>query len=289
MGSTIFLDKHILEPGYMLKDLSQLLYRQKQIKEFCYHLGWMVRNGCEHLIIKGNEGSGKTTINNLVLNLAKEYATEENVNLHVIYIDCNQHKSEYTVLKYIVNHLPNGSAENKCLNHTTDFRLTISRFLEKDSVNLIIVLDNAEQLTTLDPLIFLVRIGEYKGYIRPSTICITNAFIFGISDKDAGFNSRYTPSKIDMEYYEIPQVTEIISRRIKLAFIPDAVPEEVIECLVGEIDKHTRNLNEAFMFLRQAGELADSKNQPQITVEDMKTVIHKKYYEKEDQIGNYNI
>lgn len=289
----MFTNKEALMPDFKLKNLEQFLYREDEKKSYIHQLRRVKGNQCTELVVQGWKGTGVTTLSELCLNLFKTYAEENDINLCIIHVDCNKYRTETAIYKYIIASLPEVIPKRKIANARHYYLEYIEEFLDNYEGKLIIVFDDAEQMKNLDALEMFVRMGEYKytldeikargkREIRPHLICTTHKINFAF-DGNPSFCSRFTPNRITLWHYNEDQLKTIYTARAKMAFVPNAVPEEVISLMAKQIHEYDGDIKVGIEFLLLAGETADIKSEKKITLEIMQDLINKHYYEDSDE------
>jgi Cdc6-related protein, AAA superfamily ATPase len=136
---------------------------------------------------------------------------------------------------------------------------------------LIIVLDEIDQLKKDDILYNLSRAGELKNI--PDRRFIT---IFGISN-DLNYVDRIDPrvksssSFIDIifEPYDSLQIKSILDDRVKLAFHPNVVPDELVSICAARSAKSEGDARKAIDLLRTAGSIAAKEESSEITIDHL--------------------
>lgn len=275
-------------PDFKLERLKQFLCRENEIESYIHHLQKVKETQCTELVVQGWEGTGVTTLSELCLNLFKTYAEKNDINLCIIHVDCNKYRTETAIYKYIIASLPEVIPKRKITNSRPYYLDYIEEFLDNYEGKLVIVFDDAEQMKNLDALEMFVRMGENKYTIdeikargkretSPHLICTTHKINFAF-DGNPSFLSRFNAVRITMHSYDRNELNIILTARAKIAFKPDSVPQQVIALLAEELYNCERNINTGLDLLLQAGEVADSLGEKQITIETMKDLIHKRFY-----------
>jgi len=290
MVETMFTNKEALMPDFKLKSLEQFLCRENEIKSYIHHLQRVKETQCTELVVQGWGGTGVTTLSKLCLNLFKTYAEENDINLCIIHVDCNKYRTETAIYKYIIASLPEVIPKRKITNSRPYYLDYIEEFLDNYEGKLVIVFDDAEQMKNLDALEMFVRMGENKytldeieargkREVSPHLICTTHKINFAF-DGNPSFLSRFNANRITLWYYNEDQLKTIYTTRAKMAFVPNAVSEEVISLIAKQIHEIDGDIKVGIEFLRRAGEIADKRGETQITLGIMREIFDDYYFKE---------
>lgn len=269
--SYIFKDEYILSIEYIP---DKLIGRNEQVQKIADLINPLFRKGKPYsCLIYGKTGCGKTVVIKFVLNaLAKKVLQKDfDFNLKWIYIPCKQINTVNEILYFLITEIdPKANISRK--GHPLNAYYTLLwEEITQNNLSLIIVLDEIDQLKKDDILYNLSRAGELKNI--PDRRFIT---IFGISN-DLNYVDRIDPrvksssSFIDIifEPYDSLQIKSILDDRVKLAFHPNVVPDELVSICAARSAKSEGDARKAIDLLRTAGSIAAKEESSQITIDHL--------------------
>ncbi|HEY3361680.1 MAG TPA: AAA family ATPase [Methanosarcina sp.] len=270
-SSYIFKDEYILSIEYIP---DKLIGRSEQVQKIADLINPLFRKGKPYsCLIYGKTGCGKTVVVKFVLNaLAKKVLQKDfDFNLKWIYIPCKQMNTVNEILYFLITEIdPKANISRK--GHPLNAYYTLLwEEITQNNLSLIIVLDEIDQLKKDDILYNLSRAGELKNI--PDRRFIT---IFGISN-DLNYVDRIDPrvksssSFIDIifEPYDSLQIKSILDDRVKLAFHPNVVPDELVSICAARSAKSEGDARKAIDLLRTAGSIAAKEESPEITIDHL--------------------
>lgn len=270
-SSYIFKDEYILSIEYIP---DKLIGRSEQVQKIADLINPLFRKGKPYsCLIYGKTGCGKTVVVKFVLNaLAKKVLQKDfDFNLKWIYIPCKQMNTVNEILYFLITEIdPKANISRK--GHPLNAYYTLLwEEITQNNLSLIIVLDEIDQLKKDDILYNLSRAGELKNI--PDRRFIT---IFGISN-DLNYVDRIDPrvksssSFIDIifEPYDSLQIKSILDDRVKLAFHPNVVPDELVSICAARSAKSEGDARKAIDLLRTAGSIAAKEESSEITIDHL--------------------
>ena len=259
LGATesIFADEVALSYDYIPKLVPYREAQQRQLAS-CIKPLFAKRTG-RNLVIWGPPGVGKTVATKHVMKELEEETSE----IAILYINCWQKNTTFKVICEMAELLDYKFTHNK---KTDELFRVILHMLNKTSV--VFVFDEADKLEEFD---FLYMILEQV--YRKSIVIITNEKEV-IEDLDQRIKSRLVPEMCSFLPYNIHEARGIIKERIKYAFIPNAVNDQVLEMAVETATKK-KDMRIGLYLLKEAGNIAEERASRMISVEDAAKAIAK--------------
>lgn len=269
--SSIFQDEYILSIEYIP---NKLVGRSEQVQKIADLINPLFRKGKPYsCLIYGKTGCGKTVVTKFVLNaLAKKMLNKDfDFALKWIYVPCKQINTVNEILYFLIIQIdPKANISRKGHSLNTYYSMLWEE-ITKNNLSLIIVLDEIDQLKKDDILYNLSRAGEMKNI--PDRRFIT---IFGISN-DLNYVDRIDPrvqsssSFVDIifEPYDAVQIKAILDDRVKLAFYPNVVSDNVVGCCAVRSAKADGDARKAIDLLRTAGSIAAKEEAPTVTIDHL--------------------
>jgi len=283
---TIFVDKEKLSPYYIP---SELPYRDKQIKilqelfeEFLEKPG---KTSEKILRIQGAIGSGKTcTVISFGRNFEKE-AHQRKIPLKFIYVNCKlEAGSRFLLYKKLLEKI---SPDILSRGLSPEEMLTqLVNYLKLENFFVILAIDEIDYLVRrmkehreINSAIYdLARIHE----ITLSSLCPVIGVIF--ISKDFSWESFLDPSerstlgylKLEFPNYNVNQLKDILTERVKEAFKSGTVSEEIIEYVADVAANKPLNPGDcrfALDVLFYSGLTADSKGSKEIKPEYVRLAV----------------
>jgi cell division control protein 6 len=212
--------------------------------------------------IVGEAGIGKSVLAKFVVDKIVQAAAKRNVRILYEYFNCYTFRTKSAVLRNLLTErfhiLSRGFSDEELLS------MLVKR-LVSENAKLIIVLDEAPILGG-EEILSMLHASEVYGFgqSRISTVIVSRPSEWRVMLSAP--LSGHIHDQIDMRSYSKEDLTEILRFRADMAFVPDAVPEDILD-LVAEIASHTRNARHGIEMLYQAGKKADSDGKNQLTAE----------------------
>jgi cell division control protein 6 len=240
--------------------------------------GWEPNN----LFVYGNTGVGKTAVTEFLLSrLSEDIEQYDDVNLHVLSLNCKTLNSSYQVAIELVNELrPHGNE----ISSTGYPQQTVFKklYAELDSLDgtVLIVLDEIDSIGDRDELLYELPRARANGKLES-----TKVGIIGISN-DFKFRDRLDPRAQDtlcerelhFPPYDAPELQNILESRVTVALAEDAYTDGALNLCAALAARDSGSARQALDLLRLAGEYAENRDDTEITrshVEDAREELEK--------------
>ncbi|MCW1296193.1 MAG: AAA family ATPase [Candidatus Parvarchaeota archaeon] len=255
---SIFKNEEVLNFDYLP---NRLPGREKEINEIVYAIKPLFQQrSAINLFIFGNPGIGKTACVKYVFDKLEE----ESDDIIPIYINCWENTTNHSIMSKISEHLAipfpkKGVALEVVIREMHERLKKIGAY--------VFAFDEVDKVETPD---FLYTLFE-NFHRNACFILITNHRDF-VLKIDPRIKSRLQLNNLEFKQYKMDEIEEILRQRIKLAFVPGAVPEEVIKLCV-EKTYENGDIRTGLFILLKAGKMAESSASKKISIEHIKKVI----------------
>jgi len=265
---SLFMNKKALQETYTPETI---LHRDKEVKKIAEILAPCLRNEKpSNLFIYGTTGTGKTVSIKYIIHQLSTIATEREVPLKAVYVNCKIKKvadTEYRLIAQFVRELgreipPTGLPTDEVYN-------IFYKVLEENKYNILLVLDEIDYLVkkTGDEVLYnLTRINTELKNSQLSIIGISNNVVF-INSLEPRVKSSLSEEQILFSTYNAIQLQQILRERAKIAFKEEILEEGVIEKCAAYAAHEHGDARRALELLRVAGEIAERNNIPKVKIE----------------------
>lgn len=267
---TIFSDKKVLQSSYIPGEIN---HRDAQINQVAQILAPALKQDKpSNLFIYGKTGTGKTLVARYVADQMEEVAKQRGLPLQIFYLNCKLKKiadTEYRLIAELARFF--GKAIPPTGLPTDEVYNIFFQALDKEEKIIIIILDEIDQLVKKagDEIIYnLTRINSELKKSQLSIIGISNDLMFA-NTLDPRVKSSLSEEEIVFPPYNAIQIQDILKERAKEAFKINVLMEGVIQKCAAYAAREHGDARRALELLRVSGELAERKNQQQVTIEDI--------------------
>ncbi|NMC59443.1 MAG: ORC1-type DNA replication protein [Candidatus Methanofastidiosa archaeon] len=223
-------------------------------------------------IVLGPTGTGKTTS----IKLLFQNITEVSNNVIPVYINCQFHYREFSVMsqifKGVFGYLP--VETGKPLTTIYDY---IMSELQKKNKTLLVALDDVDFLFHVNVaenvLYKILRAHEiYAGVITGIIGIITdNSFTFKVSDK---IRTVFMPNEVYFRPYSLESTKDILRYRCEIGLYPGVMEEEVLD-KISEITFERGDLRLGIKGIKESAMLAEMDARKKITLQDVEKAIER--------------
>lgn len=269
----IFKNREVLRHSYRPHNLP---HRKHQIDALAAILAPALRHETpSNILLYGKTGTGKTACVRYVGTELENASNEMKTAVHVIHMNCEVIDTQYRVLAQIANCLEDVEVRSSNRVRTavpmtgwpTDQVYTeLKNQLESIGGVHIIVLDEIDKLVKKsgdETLYNLSRINGELDEARVSMIGISNDLRF-TDFLDPRVLSSLSEEEIVFPPYNAPQLCDILQQRSDMAFIPDALAQDVIPLCAALAAQEHGDARRALDLLRVSGELAERENERKV-------------------------
>ncbi|WP_266082921.1 orc1/cdc6 family replication initiation protein [Haladaptatus caseinilyticus] len=263
----IFTNKDALNESYQPERIQE---RDEEIDAYMNALqpvvdGWEPNN----IFVYGNTGVGKTAVTDFLLDrLCEDIGQYDDIDLHVLSLNCKTLNSSYQVAIELVNELRPEGAEISSTGYPqqTIFKKLYTE-LDKLGGTVLIVLDEIDSIGTRDELLY-----ELPRARSNDKLTETKVGLIGVSN-DFKFRDRLDPRvqdtlcerELHFPPYDAPELQNILESRVDVALAEGSLEDSVPRLCAALAAKDSGSARQALDLLRLAGEHAENSDDDLIT------------------------
>lgn len=271
---TLFRRPELFDPAYLPEDRSEILHRGSQLEALASTLrpaaqghGRPVNSLCI-----GTVATGKTT----VLRTLFGELEEGNTRLVPVYVNCQVNATRYLVashmFKALFGHMPphSGYSFQKLFER-------VARKLADEKKSMVVALDDIQYLFREKEVDHVLNALLRAHEVQEGTVVGVIAIYSGERldyPFDAPVASVFAPEEIHFSIYSRDQVRDVLGLRVKEGFFSGALPDEVLERVVG-ITADAGDLRVGIDLLRRAALRAESQSRRKVEVADVEDAFTK--------------
>ncbi len=266
----LFSNKKVLQSNYTPE---MIPHREEQINYIAGVLAPCLRlEKPSNLFLYGKTGTGKTVVSKYVTSQILKVATEKNLGIEIVYLNCKLKRVADTEYRLIVQLAKEFGLEIPATGLPTDevYKLFI-KHLELHKRLVILILDEIDQLVKKagDEILYnLTRINSELKNVELAVIGISNDLLF-MDNIDPRVKSSLSEEELVFAPYNAVQIQDILRERSKLAFRKGVVQEGVIEKCAAYAAREHGDARRALELLRVSGELAERRGEMKIAIKDI--------------------
>ncbi len=272
-GKSLFKNREVLHFTF-IPDL--VLHRDDEQKKVTQSLIPLLKKARpSNLLVYGKPGTGKTLVVKKVLNKIQERVKEGAFPIQLLYANAKEETTLYGLLIKLGRQLIEKGKEKEFpttgLSISEVFNRIISA-IEKNSLNTVFVVDEIDYLAELvsktgkDVFYSLARANERLKKGSLTLIGISNDLTFK-ERLDPRVLSSLSEEEIVFTNYTVNQIKEILTERIKEAFISNVLDQAALNLCAAMSGQEHGDARRAIDLLRVAGEIAE-REQADVVKED---------------------
>lgn len=273
---SIFTDKRYLQSNYVPGEID---HRDKQMNSIAQILAPALRNQRpSNLFVYGKTGTGKTLTCRYIAGEMRKVAEKQDIPLKIFYLNCKLKKIADTEYRLIAELARLFGEKVPATGLPTDEVYNIFfKALNNEDKTVIVILDEIDQLVRKagDEIIYnLTRVNSELKETQLSLIGISNDLMFA-NNLDPRVKSSLSEEEIVFPPYNAIEIQEILRERAQNSFQEGTIAEGVIPKCAAYAAREHGDARRALELLRVAGELAERRNQDQVTIENIDQAEHK--------------
>ncbi len=258
---SVFKDESKLDINYIPQRLLHRETHQRLIMEFFSFILNCPGRMAQRVILTGDVGTGKTALaQHFGANITSQ-ANKKGIKFRYVHINCREFRGSLQPIMYraVSVYRPNYPARGY---GAEEILSTLMQVLDEEQANMILTLDEFDSLIEKegsDAVYKLTRLQEMR-QDKPQRL----SFIFimrdlkAIEQLDESAKSTLQRSIIRLERYGKPQLVDILTDRMNLAFELGAVSEDVVDLVSDLAYSETGNARFGIELLWRAGKYADA-------------------------------
>jgi len=258
------------EALFQLKPPSgKFIHREKQHNDLVIQLSPILLNqAASNLFIYGFPGIGKTALTLDIISKLEVEAGKRKVPLKSVYINCEENKTDATILSSILKILNPDRKIPRIGWNRAKLIDEFKEYLSKKWINLIIVLDEVDHTLKHsgdDILYMLSRINDFVRS-RVTTIIISNDVNVSNYIKPR-VTSSFGRNKIIFTPYNAEDLLKIMQDRIKYCFKPGVIGQGLLERIAASETTRRGDAREALKLLYYCAVVATEKKLSNIPID----------------------
>lgn len=263
----LFLNKKVLQSNYTPETIP---HREDQIHNVANILAPILRQEKpSNLFIYGKTGTGKTLVTQYVTQQIQNVAKEQNIPIQVVYVNCKLKRVADTEYRIITQLAKEFGKEIPATGLPTDevYRIFLNH-IDAEKKIVLLILDEIDQLVRKagDEILYnLTRVNSELKNVEFTLIGISNDLLF-MDNIDPRVKSSLSEEEIVFPPYNAVQIQDILRERSAITFHENTIQHGVIEKCAAYAAREHGDARRALELLRVAGELAERKNEPTITM-----------------------
>ncbi len=262
-GKSLFKNREVLHFTFM-PDV--VLHRDDEQKKVTQSLIPLLKKARpSNLLVYGKPGTGKTLVVKKVLNKIQDRVKEGSFPIQLLYANAKEETTLYGLLIKLGRQLIEKGKEKEFpttgLSISEVFNRIIS-VIEKNGLNTVFVVDEIDYLAELvsktgkDVFYSLTRANERLKKGSLTLIGISNDLTFK-ERLDPRVLSSLSEEEIVFTNYTVNQIKEILTERLKEAFIPNVLDQAALNLCAAMSGQEHGDARRAIDLLRVAGEIAE--------------------------------
>lgn len=259
---SVFRDESKLDINFIPSRLPHRDKEKRLLMEFFSFLLQIPEKMAQRVIVTGDIGTGKTALCQRFGQDITLEAHKRNMNLHYVHVNCREYRGKlFLILQHALMVLKptfpqRGYSAEEVLK-------ALLQELDEENTHLILALDEFDSLIEAegsDAVYNLTRLQEMRQDKpqRISLICVMRN-LDATKRLDESARSTLQGNVIRLQKYDKVQLVDILNDRVKLAFEPTAVPEDVVSLAADLAQDESGNARFAIELLWRAGKYTDAE------------------------------
>jgi len=267
LKKTIYKNRNVL---YELTPKGGMVGRLSERNEMIMELAPILLNSpITSIFVYGTPGTGKTGLTLEIANELRKEAKKNKVPLKVIYINCSENRTEFSILHEILSQLSNTEIP-KLGWSTKKVSDEIKKIMDKNT-NVLVVLDEIDYVLKASGDEILYKLSRINNNINSkiSSLVISNDLrVYDYLSPRT--QSSFGRIKIIFSPYQTNELRDILADRAKRAFMTGSVSKSVIEKIAEIESERGGDARKALELLDSCAKIAITQSKKSITLDMVK-------------------
>jgi archaeal cell division control protein 6 len=218
------------------------------------------------MFVYGTPGTGKTALTLEICNELKRESKKKHIEIKVVYINCSENRTEYSILLEILTRLSN--TEVPKLGWSTKKVLTEIRSSLKNNTNVLVVLDEIDYVLKESGDDILYRLSRINNNLtsKLSSIVISNDLrVYDYLSPRT--QSSFGRIKIIFSPYTTQELKAILANRAAKAYLPKVVSSAVLGKIADIESERGGDARKALELLDACGKISLARGKKRLTLE----------------------
>lgn len=273
---SVFKDETKLDINYIPRRLPHREREHRLLMEFFNFLVQSPGKMTQRVIITGEVGTGKTVLAQRFGADMTAEANKRGLNFRYIHVNCREYRGKFfLVMQHVLAVFQ--PAFPKRGYSAEELLKSLLQVLDEENVYIVLTLDEFDALIEREGSETVYKLTRLQELRVTEQQRISFIFIMrdlkAIEKLDASSRSTMQHNVIMLERYEKDQLTDILTERVAMAFVPSTVTEDTIS-LIAELGAvENGNARFAIELLWRAGKYADAENLGSVTPECVRKAV----------------
>lgn len=273
---SVFKDESKLDINYLPQNLPHRETQNRLLMEFFNFILSCPERMAQRVILTGDVGTGKTALAQYFGADLTSEANKKGLKFRYVHVNCREYRGSLQPILHraVTAFRPNYPARGYSAE---EILATLMQVLDEEAATMILALDEFDSLIEKegsDAVYKLTRLQEIRQG-KPQRL----SFIFimrdlkAIQTLDESARSTLQRSIIALQRYDKPQLIDILTDRVNMAFELGAVSEDVVDLIAELAHSETGNARFGIELLWRAGKYADAEDAGAVQAEYVRLAV----------------
>jgi archaeal cell division control protein 6 len=273
---SVFRDESKLDINYIPQQLPHRETQQRLLMEFFNFILQCPERMSQRVILTGDVGTGKTALAQHFGATLTSEANKKGQKFRYVHVNCREYRGSLQPILHraVIAFRPTFPARGYGAEEVLS---TLMQVLDEEEATMILALDEFDSLIEKegsDAVYKLTRLQEIRQG-KPQRL----SFIFimrnldPIQTLDESARSTLQRSIVMLKRYDKPQLIDILTNRVAMAFESGAVPEDVVDLIAELACSETGNARFGIELLWRSGKYADAEDAGAVAAECVRMAV----------------